>query len=589
MSQPAIQPWLEQTALARGGVEAAIVVLADHQQPGAAAHWPVNRPPDQDLLAAAQAVQAGSARQQTDPQPDPHIVTGPVRSNGKVVGTLAMRLLEPAPARPKNPDQAAVPAANDPAAGPSAAPRRDAVSQLPLVKDEDTTLKLVQTTLEQPGFNRAAMALATELAQAFACDRVLVGMVVRRFARVRGISHGARLAPESSLARTAGAAMDEALDQGACIHYPQHPDDQPRITLAHAELSHLGAGTNVLTVPLFHGGRPVGALTFERPQSERFDARAVQRVEAVGAALAPLLQLKFDNERTTLQRLRHSWDTRAAGGSGAGRLSLVTGATVGAAALAALLASHWNYQINTTTRIEGQVQRAVVAPIDGFLKSALVRAGDSVREGQVLAELSDEELRLERQRLETEIARHLNTYADAQAKADRTQLVVADARVAETRAQLALVDQQLSRTRMVAPFDALVIKGDLSQMLGAPVKRGEVLLTLTPSREFRVMLDIDERDVALVQPGTRGAVTLSALPDRSFGLVVERVMPVAKVDGGRNLFEAEARMDTDADVSALRPGLQGVTRLEVGERTLFWQLSHRSIDWVRLQWWSWMG
>ena len=267
------------------------------------------------------------------------------------------------------------------------------------------------------------------------------------------------------------------------------------------------------------------------------------------------------------------------------------GGLLGVATLVAVLALPWAFQISAGTRLEGQMQRAIAAPLDGYLKSAHVRAGDSVREGQLLAELNDDELRLERRRWESEVARHENTFAEAQAKEDRTQLVIADARVAESRAQLAQVDQQIARTQLLAPFDALVIKGDLTQQLGAPVKRGDLLLTLTPSREFRVMLEIDERDVGHLAPGKRGAVTLSALPDRSFNLVIERVMPVARADAGRNLFEAEARLEglNAADAAALRPGLLGMARLDVGKRPLAWLLSHRVIDWLRLQWWSWLG
>jgi hypothetical protein len=117
-----------------------------------------------------------------------------------------------------------------------------------------------------------------------------------------------------------------------------------------------------------------------------------------------------------------------------------------------------------------------------------------------------------------------------------------------------------------------------------------MLLTLAPSREFRVMLELDERDVGQVQPGTAGAVTLSALPDRSFALVVDRVMPVARSEGGRNLFEAEARLDRGgAGEDVLRPGLQGAARLDAGERPLAWVLGHRVLDWLRLQWWAWLG
>ena len=593
MSNMAIQRWLDQTVSERGDVTSALVVLGTHDQPGHLTHWPADRPPDHLLLQVAQARLPG-AKPAAAPSPaQGQFVTQSVRSHGKVVGALAMRLTDASTAPARNPPAVAPPAA--PAverAGPALpAPLAAQAPARAAGEDGDELMKLMRTSLAAQKFDRCAAALATELATAFACNRVFVGLSERRFVRVLGLSHGSQPGQEQALVRRVGAAMDEAVDQGATLLHPQHPDERPHISLAHAELAVPGAGLCILTVPMYHAGQPVGALTLERPQAARFDAATVRRIEAVGAALAPLLQLRAQHDRSAWQRLRAALDVDVATLGTGPRRALMLGAALATAALVALLLSRWTFHISAPTRLEGQTQRALVAPTDGFLKSAHVRAGDAVKEGQLLAELSDEDLRLERRRWETEVARFENTYAEAQAKQDRTQLVIADSRVAESRAQLALVDQQLARTRIVAPFDALVIKGDLNQQLGAPVKRGDLLLTLTPSREFRVMLEIDERDVAAVQPGTRGAVTLSALPDRRFELVIERVMPVAKAEAGRNLFEAEARMDAiaGADTDSLRPGLQGIARLDAGERPLHWLLSHRVFDWLRLQWWAWLG
>ena len=482
------------------------------------------------------------------------------------------------------------------AAAPSHATRSTAEAAAPAAtaasaEDAVELLRLLRSLLATAPFDRAAGALATELAGGFGCDRVFVGIAARGFVRVAGLSHGSGLGSGQPLAQSVAAAMEEALDQAGSVLHPQHPDERPRITLAHAALARHAEGVSLLTVPMFGDGRPVGALTFERPAGKRFDPAVVRRAEAVAAGVAPLLMLLAEHEQPALQRLRITLDRRLAGLDRGQRLGIAAGSLAATAALAALLAVPVAFQVSAPTRLEGQLQRAMVAPVDGFLKTAHVRAGDSVRAGQPLAELDDEELRLERRRAESELARHENTYAEAQAKEDRAQLVIADSRVAEARAQLALLDQQLARTRLVAPFDAQVIKGDLTQQLGAPVKRGDLLLTLTPSNEFRVMLDLDERDVALVKPGAHGAVTLSALPGSSFALVVDRIVPVAGAESGHNLFQAEARLvdPAAADAKSLRPGLQGVARIDAGERSLAWQMSHRMLDWLRLQWWSWAG
>jgi hypothetical protein len=52
--------------------------------------------------------------------------------------------------------------------------------------------------------------------------------------------------------------------------------------------------------------------------------------------------------------------------------------------------------------VEGAVQRAAVAPFDGYVTAARFRAGETVAEGEVLAEMDDQELRLERHRREGE-------------------------------------------------------------------------------------------------------------------------------------------------------------------------------------------
>src|SRR6185295_15923013 len=122
--------------------------------------------------------------------------------------------------------------------------------------------------------------------------------------------------------------------------------------------------------------------------------------------------------------------------------------------------------------------------------------------------------------------------------------------------QLALVQSRLQRTKLVAPFDALVITGDLTQSLGAPLKKGEALMTLAPEHDFRVILEVDERDIADVRLGKTGSLALSALPGDTFPLEVSRITPVAATGQGRNYFEVEAKLQANAE--QLRPGLLGI-------------------------------
>ena len=177
-----------------------------------------------------------------------------------------------------------------------------------------------------------------------------------------------------------------------------------------------------------------------------------------------------------------------------------------------------SYRIGAPARIEGAVQRIVAAPLDGYLAKAHVRPGDSVRAGDLLVELADQDLLLEQRRWEGALAQHENGYAAALARADRAQFVITQGKAGEARAQLDLVRQQLSRTRLLAPIDGIVIKGDLSQGLGAPVQRGDSLITIAPAEQYRLIINVDERDIAGVAPGQRGQTGAGVVAGRSAGL-----------------------------------------------------------------------
>jgi multidrug resistance efflux pump len=229
--------------------------------------------------------------------------------------------------------------------------------------------------------------------------------------------------------------------------------------------------------------------------------------------------------------------------------------------------------------------------MDGFVHQVHARAGDTVRAGQPLIELADQELQLERQRWQSQLAQQLDGLSAAQARADRAQLVVLQSRADEAQAQLELAEERLQRSRLVAPFDAIVVQGDWSQQLGAPVKEGTELLTLAPSDRYRVMVEVDERDIPRmerVDPRTlRGSLTLSAMPWDSLPLRVTRISPVAKAVEGRNIFEVEAELLQHPP--GLRPGLQGNARIDTQPASPLLHFLRRALGNLRLAWWEWVG
>jgi len=214
-----------------------------------------------------------------------------------------------------------------------------------------------------------------------------------------------------------------------------------------------------------------------------------------------------------------------------------------------------------------------------------VRAGDVVRAGQPVCQLDDRDLALERKKWDTERRQLIKQFDEAMARHDRSQMQITLAKIGQTEAQINLMDEQLRRTRITAPFDAVVISGDLSQALGAPVERGQVLFELAPLNAYRAIVEIDERDIGAVRPGQAGEMHFASIPG-GFPISVQKLTPVTVSKEGRNYFRVEAGIEKGS--GRLRPGMDGVAKITVDRRRLIWVWTHKAVDLVRLKTWRWM-
>ena len=245
-----------------------------------------------------------------------------------------------------------------------------------------------------------------------------------------------------------------------------------------------------------------------------------------------------------------------------------------------------DYRVSASTVVEGEVQRAAAAPFDGFIAESFVRAGDVVSKGQVLMRLDERDLRLEQTRWLSEHEQAQRKYRVALAAQDRGAMAVLAAQVNQAGAQLQLVNERLARASMVAPFDGVVVSGDLSQLLGTPVEQGKVLFEVAPRDRYRVILKVDERNIADVKVGQRGDLMLSGLPGEAMTFSVKQLTPVSTAQDGRNYFRVEAQLENHS--ARLRPGMEGVGKVLVGQARLIWIWTHSLTDWLRLALWNWL-
>jgi RND family efflux transporter MFP subunit len=430
------------------------------------------------------------------------------------------------------------------------------------------------------------MAMVTELASRLHCERVSIGFLRGGQVRLDAVSHSAHFKERTNLLRAVAKAMEEAVDQGTTVTCPPVHGTLPAVTRAHEALARSQEVGAILTVPLAANGKVVGAMTFERSAERPFDLSTVDLCEAVAGLAGPVLYVHRREDQ--LMVVRAGWWGRdlLARLFGPRHLGFKLGALILAAVLAFLIFAEGNFRVSAATTLEPLVQQAAVAPFNGYIREAPVRAGDVVKDGAVLAILDDRELRLERLKWISQQEEVLKQLRQAMAEHNSAQIQVLGAQLAQNQAQVARVEDQLSRTKIAAPFDGIVVSGDLTQQLGAPVERGTVLYEVAPLASFRLVLKVNERDVAHLKVGQKGSMLLSAFPHDPVTFEVVKITPVSTPKEGRNFFRVEARFDK-AD-PRLRPGMEGVGKIEIDRRNWLWIWTHDVWESIRLALWKWL-
>ncbi|HVK96094.1 MAG TPA: efflux RND transporter periplasmic adaptor subunit [Noviherbaspirillum sp.] len=446
---------------------------------------------------------------------------------------------------------------------------------------------LLQPLLSSHSLDIAATEFLSGLAQAFNCERASLGFVDGNAIKVCAISQYYQQIKPSMLPELQ-AAMQESVLQDVMLAFPHPPSDFPYIVLAHAKLVQTNGLASAFTVPFGHDGRIVGAITLEKRHEQHMAPEQLSSLSRLANHASPLLALKWSLE----QPLRARWwksirQFVKEGREKSRRIQLVAALLVTLLVLAVFVVPV-SHQVVGQARLEASVQRMISAPIDGYLKEVRVRPGDRVQAQQLLAELNDETLLTEKRRLEAEALQQENALAEAMVKADRPQVVLRRAKLDEVVAQKDLVTQQLERIQLVAPFDGVVINGDLTQLLGSPMKRGDVLFTLSEGTDFRVMVEVPERDIADIEVGQRGQLVLTALPAENFTIRVVRITPVAGVSAdGQNIFEIEAALENKS--ARLVPGLKGAAKIAAGDKPFGWKWVVRAWHTLSFFLWSRVG
>lgn len=253
-------------------------------------------------------------------------------------------------------------------------------------------------------------------------------------------------------------------------------------------------------------------------------------------------------------------------------------------------------------RVSGSLiaaSRVDIAPrVSGRLEQLHVDIGDVVAAGDLLAQLDDEEFRLDLLQAEAEasvaranVAEAQASLAAAQRSLDRTRnlreqrvasqadLDAAETEVAAEEARLQLTRAQVSQreaavraaeirvgyTRLRADGlvdDARRLVADRQVDAGSIVQANATILTLVDISPLRAVVQVPERDYGRLQPGQQVSLTTEAWPGESFSGEVARVAPVF-LEASR---QARVEILVPNEDARLRPGMFVRTDIRLATR-----------------------
>ena len=205
--------------------------------------------------------------------------------------------------------------------------------------------------------------------------------------------------------------------------------------------------------------------------------------------------------------------------------------------------------------------------IPGKVTERLVDVGDKVKKDQLLATLDPQDMRLQRQAAEAQVAAAQAAFNLAKAESNRYEILfkrelasrsqydnvqsnlkAASAQLKQAQAELEVAGNQLQYASLKAPADGVITQRAIE--VGQVVAAGQPAFTLAVEGEREVAIGIAEQAIETIKVGQAVDIKLWAQGDQAFRGVIREIAPAA---------------DSASRTYAARITLNDATRAELGQ------------------------
>jgi RND family efflux transporter MFP subunit len=233
-------------------------------------------------------------------------------------------------------------------------------------------------------------------------------------------------------------------------------------------------------------------------------------------------------------------------------------------------------------------RRALVQPeVEGVVGKVLVREGQIVERGQVLAEMEAWNSRSALAEAQAKYETSMLQMNRALASNDGTEAGVHRVQADYWKAEVDRAWQLLEKAQLRSPIDGVVATPHVENFAGRKLQQGDSFAEVVDASQATVDVAIDDADAGLLKVGQKAVVKLNGYPMRTFHGNVVIVSPKAEILHEAPVFYARVAVP-NADGS-IRAGMEGRGKVRIGWYPAAYVFFRRLFLWGYSKVWYWLG
>jgi biotin carboxyl carrier protein len=344
--------------------------------------------------------------------------------------------------------------------------------------------------------------------------------------------------------------------------------DEKSFTGADAEdWQELSLAHNLLLVLRTPHDDVLGCVLFQR--AKRFEQAEMAVLEELGAGYAAALAL----HRARAEQKRFSGFFHSQGMSRKSKRYALL-------ALIALALFPVRLSITAPAEIIAQDSKAITAPFAGMIEDVTVRPGDSVKKGDILAQMSKEEL----EAAEQSALQALELARISLSRARRESLADPDKKYEISRLQGEIKTREIEynyaktlmeRATITSPQNGLALFADANSLKGKPVSAGQIIMMIADDRAPELLIRVPVDAMIPLDENAKGGFYPSAKPLSSYKAELLGTTYQASADpDGLMTYKIRARLNDTGD---LKIGWKGTAKLYGGWSILSYAVLRRPL------------